>query len=117
MQLARLWLDGRDTGLRLGRTTCWHERAIGLLLTPRLDDPVGLWINRCNAVHMLGMRYAIDVAFVDAQGCVLKQVHALRPMRMAACRGAAASVELRSGLVAALGIRPGCRLALNPEPK
>lgn len=113
MACARLQLNGGDTGLRLRHAVRWHERAIGLLLTPRLDDPAGLWISRCNAVHMLGMRYAIDVAFVDAEGLVLKQQPWLRPMRMAACRGAAASVELRAGLLAQLGIRPGCRLALQ----
>lgn len=113
MPAARLHLDGQDTGLRLRHATRWHERAIGLLLTPRLDDPVGLWIARCNAVHMLGMRYAIDIAFVDADGRVLKQVANLRPMRMAACRAASASVELRAGLLAQLGIRPGRRLGLQ----
>ena len=51
-------------------------RGRGLLGT---DGIVGaLWITRCPSVHMVGMRYPIDVAMVDRDGVVL-QVTTLRP--------------------------------------
>ena len=104
-------IDGVPSGLRLARARRWHERAVGLLLTPRLDDPVGLWIERCNSVHMLGMRYAIDAVFVDGEGRILRIAAGLRPGRAAVCWSARACVELRAGLAAALQLQPGRRLA------
>jgi uncharacterized membrane protein (UPF0127 family) len=114
MQLLALTLDGQPTGLRLGLAARWYQRAIGLLLTSSLQDPAGLWIKPCNAVHMIGMRYALDLAFVDRDGRVLRLVPALKPWRFAACRSAHAVVELRAGLIEALGLQPGQRLALTP---
>ena len=90
----------------------WLARAVGLLATPRLDDFDGLWILPCNSVHTCWMRYAIDVVFVDARGVVMKVVPMLKPWRMAACRGARATLELRAGLARELAIAPGTTLAL-----
>lgn len=104
-------VDGRPSGLRLAHAKRWHERALGLLLTAQLENPVGLWIDRCHAIHMLGMRYAIDAVFVDGDGRVLRIVRDLRPLRAAVCWPARACVELRQGLADALGLRPGQCLA------
>jgi uncharacterized protein len=111
MRAAEFSIDGRASRLRLAHARRWHERALGLLLTPRLDDPVGLWIDACNSVHMLGMRYAIDAVFLDAEGRVLRIAHSLRPWRVAACWRARVCVELRAGLAAELGLQPGSQLA------
>ena len=51
-------------------------RGRGLLGTDRVEG--ALWITRCPSVHMMGMRYPIDVAVVDRDGVVL-QVKTLRP--------------------------------------
>jgi uncharacterized membrane protein (UPF0127 family) len=107
-----LLVDGRPAGVRLRLADRWHQRARGLLGVRRLDDPAGLWITPCNAVHMLGMRLALDVAFVDEAGRILKLVPRLAPWRFAACLRAHATVELRAGLAAELELRPGRRLTL-----
>lgn len=112
MRAGTLHVDARCTGLRLRHASRWHERAVGLLLTPRLDDPVGLWISPCNAVHMIGMRYALDLAFVGRDGRILRLVQGLKPWRLATCRPAHAVVELRAGLIDALGLQTGQQLAL-----
>ena len=109
---AALLIDGRPAGIRLGVADSWHLRARGLLGVRQLDDPAGLWITPCNSVHMLGMRIALDVAFVDRSGRVLKLVPHLKPWRFAACMRAHATVELRAGLVQELGLRPDQRLSL-----
>jgi uncharacterized membrane protein (UPF0127 family) len=98
-----------DCRVRLART--WWQRAIGLLATPRLDDPRGLWIAPCNSVHTIGMRYPIDVVFVAADARVLKLVRTLRPLRAAMCRGAHATLELRAGSIDELGLRAGDTIA------
>lgn len=40
----------------------------GLLGTAAIAEGEGLWIVPCRSVHTLGMRYPVDVAFLDAQG-------------------------------------------------
>lgn len=108
-----LWVNDRATGLRVRVADRWHQRAVGLLGTRRLDDPVGLWITPCHAVHMLGMRIALDVVFLNREGLLLKLVPGLSPWRLAGCSGAHATLELRAGLAADLCLRPGQRLKLG----
>ncbi len=47
------------------------SRLAGLLGTAAIADGEGLWIIPCRSVHTLGMRYPIDVAFLDARGIVV----------------------------------------------
>ncbi len=68
-----------------------------------------LW--RVNGVHSVGMRFAIDVLFLDEQGNVIKTVSRLEPNRFAgAVRGAHSCLELAAGAACALGLRPGTRI-------
>ena len=50
--------------------TTRYERRRGLLGRTGLDGAVVL--RPCRSVHTIGMKFAIDVAFVDADGTVLK---------------------------------------------
>lgn len=47
----------------------------------------------CASVHTFGMRYLIDVAFVDACGVVLASHERVQPGRLLSCRGAALALE------------------------
>lgn len=109
---AQLVVEGRASALRIRLARRWWQRAIGLLATPALEDPCGLWIEPCNSVHMLGMRYAIDAVFLARDGTVLKVVHRLKPWRLAGCRQARSTLELRAGLAAELQLQKGQRLTL-----
>lgn len=95
--------------------THW-TRLRGLLGTRGLAPGEGLWIRPCNQVHMLGMRYAIDVVFLDAAGLVLRAVEHLRPGRVSPrVRGAASVLELPAGTVARTGLVEGARVAVAGE--
>lgn len=50
----------------------------------------------CRSVHSFGMREAIDVAFIDRQGRVLKAVCALPPGRVLFCKRAVGTLERRA---------------------
>ncbi|MDR2105944.1 MAG: DUF192 domain-containing protein [Coriobacteriales bacterium] len=50
----------------------------------------------CKSIHSLGMREAIDVAFIDRRGRVLRAEQGLPPRRFLACKGAACVLERRS---------------------
>jgi len=58
------------------------KRVSGLLGTSKLDADAGLLIFPTQAVHTFGMKYAIDLVFVDRKGKVVGLRPALRPNRM-----------------------------------
>jgi uncharacterized membrane protein (UPF0127 family) len=74
------------------------KRGVGLLGRSALAPHEGLWIDRCSAVHTIGMRATLDLFFLDKDGHVLKIANSVRPMRaVIACRNAATVVELGAG--------------------
>ena len=113
MTALHLHIDGERSSCRIRQALRWWSRAVGLLATRELEDPCGLWIAPCNAVHTLGMGYAIDVVFLRRDGTVARVVPRLAPWRAASCRHAHATLELRAGLAERLHLAPGRRLALG----
>lgn len=66
-----------------------------------------LVIEPCHWVHTLGMRFPIDVAFLDADGIVVKVVQMRRhrigmPVRQARC-----AIEAEAGAFERWGLQPG----------
>ena len=107
----QLLCDGRPVApLAVAETTASRRR--GLLGTSRVDG--ALWITRCPSVHMVGMRYPIDVAVVDRDGTVLL-VATLRPWigMTRFRRRASATVEAAAGAMADWGVRQGSVLAIG----
>lgn len=70
-------------------------RLIGLAWLDDLPEGTALLIPRCSSVHTFGMRFALDVDFLAADGQLLRRVVA-RPRRVLWCRGAAAVLERRT---------------------
>jgi len=85
-------------------------RALGLLVGAPLEEDEGLLIAPCSSIHTIGMRYPIDVLFLDLEGCVLRVFAEVRTGRMRFAPGARAVLELRAGIAAQHGLRPGVRL-------
>lgn len=77
-------------------------RLLGLALLSRERAGAGLLIPRCSSVHTIGMRFRLDVVFLDREGRPLRTVAAVRPFRVIGCRGAAAALEMPA---------PGSRLS------
>ncbi|MBS0192677.1 MAG: DUF192 domain-containing protein [Proteobacteria bacterium] len=105
--------EDRVVAARLLVTRGPLERMRGLLWRPPLQRGEAMYFAHCNAVHTVGMRYAIDIAFLDASGMILRIVSALDPMRMAACMRAKATVEFAAGECARAGIGPRQRLTVT----
>jgi uncharacterized membrane protein (UPF0127 family) len=91
------------------------DRMRGLLGRPPLQPGEGLWIEPCASVHTLGMGYALDLAFVDAQGRVKKLVHGISPLRLAGAVGARATLEAGAGQLAACGLNVGDQIAWREQ--
>lgn len=75
----------------------WRSRLLGLSRLEREEAGPGLLIPRCASVHTFGMRFALDLVFLDAEGRPLALRRAVLPRRLAAHRGAAAVLELPAG--------------------
>jgi uncharacterized protein len=91
-------------------------------LAGRRELPAGnaMWLPATSGVHMLLMRFPIDVAFLarpaaDGTREITDVRHALRPWRGVVwwSRGAAGALELPAGTLAATGTRVGDRLSLR----
>lgn len=76
-------------------------RRTGLLKHDRLEHGEGLWITPCEGVHTMGMKFPIDVLFLDKRRKVVKIRAAMPRWRMAACLWAHSVLELPSGTAAA----------------
>ncbi|MGC9199915.1 MAG: DUF192 domain-containing protein [Acidobacteriaceae bacterium] len=82
----------------------------GLLGRNGLEPGEGLWIIPCGAVHTIGMRFAIDLVYLDRKKQVKKVCSCVRPWRMSACLSAHSVVELTAGTVCSTRTRPGDKL-------
>lgn len=73
------------------------SRLRGLARLNGLPEDRGLLLTRTKSVHTLGMRFAIDVVWLDRRGAVVRVDHAVQPRRHAACRDAGSVVEVAAG--------------------
>lgn len=89
------------------RTTSAMERMRGLLGRPPLATGQALLIDPCPSVHTIGMRYPLDLAFLDMHLRVVKLVRELPPLRFAGCPNARATLELPPGALDVAGIAAG----------
>lgn len=112
-------IDGQPTTTPLGSTLSitraenFGTRLMGLLGRSSLDNAHGLYFNQCNAVHTWGMRFPIDLVYLDNQGTVLDVVHELKPWRFNRHAKAQAVLELNAGAATQHHITPGVTLCLN----
>jgi hypothetical protein len=104
----------------------FHTRLVGLAGAPALPAARALLIPRCTSVHTIGMRFAIDVAFMswprvgDAceVGAVFEDVPPLRFVSLPGVRrGSVAALEAASGALRALAVGQGARLPVVFEQK
>lgn len=73
-----------------------RARLLGLAGLERAEAGAGLLIPRCSAVHTFGMRFALDLVFLDREGRVSSVRRNVPPWRFARDRGASAVLELPS---------------------
>jgi uncharacterized membrane protein (UPF0127 family) len=74
-----------------------RSRLLGLAFLPALPPGHALLIPHCRSVHTFGMRFPIDVVFLDETGRVLRVARDLPPRRVLFCRDAFAVLETRAG--------------------
>lgn len=118
--------DGAVIVERLELADRFLPRLRGLMGRPALPPGHALWLEPCASIHMLFVRFPLDVLFLrrgagerlgpGVEGEVLSVQEGVRPwVGLAACRGARATLELPAGEAARHGLRPGDRLRLVTE--
>lgn len=103
--------SGAVLGHRIRVADRWWPRLRGLLGHPPPKDGEGLLLTPCRGVHMVGMRYALDVVLADAGGRVLACFQGLAPGRSTGLlRGARHALEVPVGTIGRTGTAPGDEL-------
>jgi len=76
--------------LRAGSAVGFGARLLGLLTGP----PRCLWLAPCSAVHTCGMRYPLDLVFLDTADFVLAVRQSVPPWRFVWIPGAIGVIEI-----------------------
>jgi uncharacterized protein len=84
-----------------------RRRGLAHLDADGLPAGCALGFERCRSVHTIGMRFALDLVWLDAEGAVVRLDRAVGPRRMRTCLAARGVVEAAAGegerFAAALG--------------
>jgi uncharacterized protein len=70
---------------------------LGLAFLDELPPGRALRIPRCSSVHTFGMRFPLDIVFLDAEGSPIRVAREVPPRRALRCRGARCVIETRAG--------------------
>ena len=98
----------RVLGARIGVADRWWLRLRGLGGRAGLGPGEGLLLRPCRAVHMMGMKFPLDVAFLDSANRVVARYPRLSPgARTRWHRGARAVLELPAGTLEETGTIEG----------
>ncbi len=89
------------------------KRMIGLLNRKTLSQGEGLLLDRCYGIHTFGMRFPIDVLFLDKELRVMRAVSALPPFRTCVVKYAVYVLELPVGVVQSSHTEPGDQIQVR----
>ena len=89
------------------------KRRTGLLKHTSLEPGDGLWIVPCEAIHSFGMKFAIDVLYLDRKHKVKKLRSEMVPGRISGCLTAYSVLELPAGTIARTTTEAGDQLEIT----
>ena len=105
---------GSVLGTRIGLADRWWLRFRGLMGRDALPAGEGLILRPCRAIHMRGMAFPLDVAFLDRSGAVLAAYHSIPPgARTRWHKAARDALELPAGTLVASGTAIGDTIVLD----
>jgi uncharacterized membrane protein (UPF0127 family) len=97
-RLDDLHRHGLDGGLVLLEAVTRAQRGRGLARLPAAELPDGAGLRlACRSVHTIGMRFALDLVWLDRDGAVVRVDRAVAPRRLRTCLRARAVVETHAG--------------------
>lgn len=107
--LFRVFNQTRNTeiGDQIGVAGDGATRRKGLLGRTNLSIGEGLWIVPCEAVHTFGMKFNIDLVYLNRRDRVVKVRPDVPPRRLSASLTAHSILELPSGTIQRTQTQPG----------
>lgn len=110
-------VDGRCIAHQVRMACSFRARCIGLLAHSGIRDHEGLLLVPGASIHTLGMRFDIDVVFLNRQMRVLGLAERVPPWRIVmAPRGTGRVLELAAGKIAATRLTIGAYLIVDAPP-
>lgn len=84
-------------GLVVHEARTWSARGAGLARLASLPPDLGLWIAPCRSIHTVGMRFALDLVWLDARDVVLAVDAGVAPRRQRTRLRARSVIEVAAG--------------------
>lgn len=84
-------------GLRIVEARTRRSRGRGLARMDAMPADLGLQLAPCRSVHTFGMRFALDLIWLDSAGRVVRVDEAVPPRRFRTCWRARSVIETRGG--------------------
>ena len=110
--MEKFYINGATLEIEVAES--FFSRLRGLMLRSRLEEGRGLLLAPCNSIHMMFMRFAIDVIYLDKDFCIKKIARNVLPwIGMSFCFGAWAALEMASGEAERLKLSVGQRFQRN----
>ena len=92
----------------------FFSRLKGLLGMKQFSPGSALIIKSCSTIHTVGMKFPIDVLFVDKQGRISKMYYGVKPGRIVSGGlSSVMAVELPQGTIDNTSISTGDRISLT----
>lgn len=109
---------GRCIARRVHMACSFQSRCLGLLARSAMREEEGLLLMPSGSIHTLGMRFPIDVIFMNRQMRILGLAEHVRPWRIRlAPRGTCRVLELAAGQIQAKKLAAGMYLIVEtPTP-
>lgn len=109
---------GSLLGNQIRLVDSWPGRLRGYLGRPEPKPGEGMLLVRCNAVHMYGLPFALDLVFLGKNGDVVRTYSDLQPWkRTSRIADASFALELPAGTIEASYTEVGDRFTwTSPEP-
>jgi Uncharacterized conserved protein len=107
VKLTQLHVRGHDIGVKASITETTRERMRGLLDHDHLPHDEALLLKRCGSVHTFGMRFAIDVIFLDRHQRIVAIRHNVARRRMLFSFRATQTLEMSAGMARMHGFALG----------
>lgn len=116
MQTGQMIHNGTIWVARVEVAASMFARMRGLIGRPSLPADQGLLIEACGSIHTIGMRFPIDVVFLNRTWQVCRVVRQVRPGRLMVWCGwhGLRALEVASGWLDFDGVVPGTQLVWQP---
>ena len=110
--MKKFFINGATIDVEIADT--FLKRFCGLMFRRRLPENRGLLLAPCDGVHMMFMRFAIDVVYLDEDFCIKKITRSLPPwIGLSMCRKAWGALEMSSGEADRLKLVVGQKFSLS----